>query len=46
MQLTFVHTICSMVNKDMMDEYVTDILFLSKKEGRNIFQFGPFGKLY
>ena len=46
MQLTFVHMICSMANKDMIDEYVTDILFLAKKEGRTIFQFGPFGKLY
>ena len=46
MQLNFISMICSMPTRDIIDEYVTDILFLAKKEGQKIFKFGPFGKLY
>ena len=45
MQLTFINMIMSLKEK-LRDEYVTDLLFLAQKKGRNIFDFGPFGKLY
>jgi len=34
------------INEDDRDEYLTDLLFISQKQGRKVFDFGPFGKLY
>ena len=31
--------------KEMIDEYMTDLVFLAMKAGRKVFPFGPFGKL-
>ena len=46
MQLTYIHMVTSLKNSDLINEYVTDLIFLCQKIGRKVFPFGPFGKLY
>ena len=45
LQLRFLHMV-SKFKKDEIHEYMTDLIFLCQKIGRNVFPFGPFGKLY
>ena len=45
MQVYYVQRLLSLKEKDR-NEYLTDLLFLSQKEGNKVFDFGPFGKLY
>jgi len=45
MQLTFINTILQLSNINQ-DKLVTDLLYLAQKKGNNVFDFGPFGKLY
>ena len=51
MQLSFIHGLIKMNNVKQFpagtrDAFLTDLLFLSQKQGRKVFDFGPFGKLY
>ena len=46
MQLTYIHMVTSLKSTSLVNEYVTDLIFLCQKIGRKVFQFGPFGKLY
>jgi len=34
------------IKSNKRDDLLTDIIFLAAKQGRTIFDFGPFGKLY
>ena len=45
LQLRFLHMV-SKFKKDEIHEYMPDLIFLCQKIGRNVFPFGPFGKLY
>ena len=45
MELKFAYMVISLKNKEMIDEYMTDLVFLAMKAGRKVFPFGPFGKL-
>ena len=45
MGLKFAYMVLSLKDKEMIDEYMTDLVFLAMKAGRKVFPFGPFGKL-
>ena len=45
MQLVFVDELLKM-EEGTRDEFLTDLLFLCQKQGRKVYSFGPFGKLY
>jgi hypothetical protein len=45
MQLYFIHKLIKF-DPENRDAFLTDLLFLSQKQGRKVFDFGPFGKLY
>ena len=45
MQMYFIDKVLQL-KTDKRDEFLTDLLFVSQKKGRKVFDFGPFGKLY
>ena len=45
-QLSFVYNLLMLKDKDTINKYITDLLFIAEKKGNTIFPFGPFGKLY
>ena len=45
MQMYFIDKVLQL-KTDKRDEFLTDLLFVSQKKGRKVFDFGAFGKLY
>ena len=45
MQMYFIDKVLQLKEKKQ-NEFLTDLLFISQKKGRQVYDFGPFGKLY
>ena len=45
MQVYYIAKLLQLKEQDR-NEYLTDLLFLARKKGNKVFDFGPFGKLY